>query len=72
MFAVEITNDTEMCQPVDTTVYFPNNPIRMSAATNGADLRSTCSKSADMMDFLCLHHGHKNVTWWTLYAAATE
>ncbi len=29
VFTVEITNDTRMCRPVDTTVYFLNNPIAL-------------------------------------------
>lgn len=38
LFTVEITNDTSVCQPVDTTVYLLNSPISFSAASDSAGL----------------------------------
>lgn len=38
VFTVEITNDTRMCWPVDTTVYFLNSPISFCVASDFAGL----------------------------------
>lgn len=38
MFTVEVTNDTSMCWPVDTTVDFLNSPISFCAASDLAGL----------------------------------
>lgn len=38
VFTVEITNDTSMCRPVDTTVYFLNSPISFSVASDSTGL----------------------------------